>query len=86
MVDMADEDLDELASLMTLCSYSNGDAIVTKGDPADGLYQASPHATRLLLLVTCRPSLTDLLLPTLPDPLRRRGRGVAESGVDRHDW
>lgn len=39
MVDMTDEDLDELASLMTFCRYDNGDAIVTKGDPADGLYQ-----------------------------------------------
>ena len=39
MADMTDEDLDEVAAKMSVCKYQKGEAIVSKGDPADGLYQ-----------------------------------------------
>ena len=39
MVEMTDAELDEVAAQMILCKYQKGDAIVVKGDIADGLYQ-----------------------------------------------
>ena len=39
MVDMTNAELDEVAAQLTWCKYQQGDAIVVKGDPADGLYQ-----------------------------------------------
>ena len=39
MVEMTDTELDEVAAQMVLCKYQKGDAIVVKGDIADGLYQ-----------------------------------------------
>ena len=39
MADMTDEDLDEVAAKMSVCKYQTGEAIVSKGDTADGLYQ-----------------------------------------------
>ncbi len=39
MVEMTDAELDEVATQLVVCKYQKGDAIVVKGDAADGLYQ-----------------------------------------------
>ena len=50
MVEMTDEELDEVAAQMVVCKYQKGDAIVVKGDIADGLYQVISGAANVEII------------------------------------
>ena len=58
MVEMTDEELDEVAAQMVVCKYQKGDAIVVKGDIADGLYQVISGAANVEIILPPASSLS----------------------------